>query len=275
MAVDEALLELAASEGVATLRFYQWAEPTLSLGYFQRLDDRHQHAASRDVPLVRRQSGGGAILHDRELTYSIALPNAHPVARQNEQLYTIVHSSAIDLLTATMSQTARNASAPLALAKSPPSPSNSAPANWQLVRFSRDSKRSPPPEPFLCFQRRANGDVVLLHRPAVAESIPEALPNASASWKVLGSAQRRHRGALLQHGSLLLRRSAAAPELPGLQDLVSVPLEYTELAQQFASAIGDRLALNLHPTKLSRNLRRLAEEIETRKYAHPSWTNRR
>ena len=49
MAVDEALLVDAAENGIATLRFYQWSEPTLSLGYFQRYDDRHQHAASRDV----------------------------------------------------------------------------------------------------------------------------------------------------------------------------------------------------------------------------------
>ena len=39
----------AVENGVATLRFYQWSEPTLSLGYFQRYDDREQHAASRDV----------------------------------------------------------------------------------------------------------------------------------------------------------------------------------------------------------------------------------
>ena len=47
MAVDETLLEAAAAEGQCTLRFYQWAEPTLSLGYFQAYADRNQHEASR------------------------------------------------------------------------------------------------------------------------------------------------------------------------------------------------------------------------------------
>src|SRR6188474_2624923 len=74
MAVDEALLETAAISGLATLRFYTWQEPTLSLGYFQSAVDRDHHPDGRDCPLVRRASGGGAIIHDRELTYSIALP---------------------------------------------------------------------------------------------------------------------------------------------------------------------------------------------------------
>ena len=77
MAVDEALLLDAAENGIATLRFYEWSEPTLSLGYFQRYDDRYSHAASRDCAIVRRQTGGGAILHDRELTYSLTLPASH------------------------------------------------------------------------------------------------------------------------------------------------------------------------------------------------------
>ena len=80
MAVDEALLIDAAENGVATLRFYQWSEPTLSLGYFQRYDDRDQHAASRECAVVRRQTGGGAILHDRELTYSL-VASRQPSAR--------------------------------------------------------------------------------------------------------------------------------------------------------------------------------------------------
>jgi len=78
MAVDEALLDAAVEQGVAALRFYQWSEPTLSLGYFQRHADRDSHAASHDCTLVRRQSGGGAILHDRELTYSLTLRQGPP-----------------------------------------------------------------------------------------------------------------------------------------------------------------------------------------------------
>src|SRR3954447_24341632 len=86
MAVDEALLIDAAEHNTAALRFYSWNEPTLSLGYFQNYADRHQHAASLACAVVRRQPGGGAILHDRELTYSLALPTNHPLTKQNEKL---------------------------------------------------------------------------------------------------------------------------------------------------------------------------------------------
>jgi lipoyl(octanoyl) transferase len=78
MAVDEVLLDgVAAGATPPTLRFYQWEPSCLSLGYFQSLDVVNLdgcHALGVDV--VRRPTGGRAILHDRELTYSIALPDA-------------------------------------------------------------------------------------------------------------------------------------------------------------------------------------------------------
>ena len=98
MAVDEALLMDAVENGNATLRFYQWSEPTLSLGYFQRYADREQHAASRNCAVVRRQTGGGAILHDRELTYSLVLPPGHPLAAMRRSLYDAVHQAFIAAL---------------------------------------------------------------------------------------------------------------------------------------------------------------------------------
>ena len=74
MAVDHALLETAAETGAITLRFYEWTPATLSLGYFQPVADRLQHAASAACPIVRRSTGGGAIVHDQELTYSLVAP---------------------------------------------------------------------------------------------------------------------------------------------------------------------------------------------------------
>jgi lipoyl(octanoyl) transferase len=76
MAVDEVLLDgAAAGSAPPTLRFYQWAPPCLSLGYFQAFDVVDVAACRRlGVDIVRRPTGGRAILHDRELTYSVALP---------------------------------------------------------------------------------------------------------------------------------------------------------------------------------------------------------
>ncbi|MGH7320254.1 MAG: lipoate--protein ligase family protein, partial [Candidatus Rokuibacteriota bacterium] len=77
MAVDEALLRARiAGDAPPTVRFFGWVPPTLSLGYGQPLDDRIDLAASRrlGIGLVRRPTGGSAILHespDREVTYSV------------------------------------------------------------------------------------------------------------------------------------------------------------------------------------------------------------
>src|ERR1700736_340121 len=76
MAVDEVLLD-GVAEGSAppTLRFYEWAPPCLSLGYFQPFEVVDVDGCrSLGVDVVRRPTGGRAILHDRELTYSVALP---------------------------------------------------------------------------------------------------------------------------------------------------------------------------------------------------------
>jgi lipoate-protein ligase A len=75
MGLDEALL---ASHGAPpTLRFYTWKPDTLSLGYFQKLSDVAGHEKAR--ALVRRITGGGAIHHVNELTFSITAPAAHPL----------------------------------------------------------------------------------------------------------------------------------------------------------------------------------------------------
>ena len=78
MAVDEAILRgVDSGESSATLRFYRWAEPTISLGYFQKVSEwQGQDEVVSRMAMVRRQSGGGAILHDDELTYSFVLPLA-------------------------------------------------------------------------------------------------------------------------------------------------------------------------------------------------------
>ncbi|HVS17170.1 MAG TPA: hypothetical protein VMT18_01125 [Planctomycetota bacterium] len=77
MGLDEALL---FSRGApVTLRLYTWSPDALSLGYFQALED--VPAAERAAALVRRITGGGAIHHAAELTFSITAPLDHPLYR--------------------------------------------------------------------------------------------------------------------------------------------------------------------------------------------------
>jgi lipoate-protein ligase A len=76
MGLDEALLESAAAGGLPALRFYGWNPPAVSIGYFQKLLETVDVAACRvhGVDVVRRISGGGAVFHQAEITYSIILP---------------------------------------------------------------------------------------------------------------------------------------------------------------------------------------------------------
>lgn len=77
MGVDEALLESAAAGGPASLRLYAWRGAWLSLGYRQALDEeRAQRCAAAGVGVVRRTTGGGAVLHGADLTYAVVAPEA-------------------------------------------------------------------------------------------------------------------------------------------------------------------------------------------------------
>jgi lipoate-protein ligase A len=250
MAVDEALLDAAVQGGAATLRFYQWSEPTLSLGYFQRYDDRLQHAASSACAVVRRQSGGGAILHDRELTYSLTLPPSHPLNRDATALYTAVHEAFIQSLGPGLHST-----------KAP---------QWRLTLNDEKSQLDPCQEPFLCFLRRARGDLLLVARSDISEP-----STGSPTYKILGSAQRRYRGAILQHGSLLVARSPAAPELPGWDDLTGESIPLDELVSDLARGLFGLLGTESPPREIPASIRHMAREIEQVRYSSRSWTQRR
>ncbi len=83
MGLDEAILEsVAARSSPPTLRFYGWTPAAISLGYFQGISEEVDIQACRDsnIDIVRRITGGGAVFHDAELTYSIVIPEGHRLA---------------------------------------------------------------------------------------------------------------------------------------------------------------------------------------------------
>ncbi|MCR9201514.1 MAG: hypothetical protein NXI04_22965 [Planctomycetaceae bacterium] len=200
MRIDAELLDTVSRDpSCCYVRLYRWSEPTISLGYFQKdavLEPRWQ-----GCPVVKRLTGGGAILHDQELTYSIALPAVHPFRSEPVTAYERVHQAMIDVLT--------DLKAPCHM-------------RGDVTAVPREA------EPFLCFLRGDPRDVVM------------------GSDKIIGSAQRRRKGAILQHGSLLLRASKLLPEVPGVFDIspgVSEPV----LTDRLGDAIRD--AITVLPTK--------------------------
>lgn len=86
MAIDLSLLEasLAHDQGAPALRLYRWSRPTLSLGHHQSSLPTHwiRMARSGDIDLVRRPSGGRAVLHGWDLTYALIWPSAAPQRRR-------------------------------------------------------------------------------------------------------------------------------------------------------------------------------------------------
>ncbi len=75
MALDEALLENAATLGAPVLRFYGWTEPAATFGYFQKFAE--VAATTKLRPLIRRPTGGGIVPHDADWTYSFIVPPGH------------------------------------------------------------------------------------------------------------------------------------------------------------------------------------------------------
>jgi lipoate-protein ligase A len=258
MAVDESLLAAAAEKGLCTLRFYGWEEPTLSLGYFQEYADRGRHPASSRCPCVRRPSGGGAILHDRELTYSFAVPPLSSWAKKHLTLYEAFHAALVEVLAA------RDFSAALCPgAKSPfapRKPHSFAERKATLVSAALslgDGNRGDSGQPFLCFERHAPGDVLV------------------GDIKIAGSAQRRFCGAVVQHGSILLDRSAAAPELPGLNDLGGGTSTLDDLANAWLEKLREKLDLEFQPGTLSDGEQRHAIRLAKEKYGADAWNRHR
>lgn len=243
MAVDEALLETVADDQVPTLRIYRWDRPTLSLGYFQSYSDRQSHQPSRDAEVVRRLSGGGAILHDQEITYSLVLPRTQPLAADTHRLYDTVHQAILNWLFELI--TSEDITGKLALCES-------------------QQKTVQQQEPFLCFQRRSSGDVLFVNENLGCDN-----------HKIVGSAQRRRRGGVLQHGSILWAASQTAPELPGFANLTDVKQSLIDAAKSLPMAVMSALQLVGEQERISERIRSNAEEYRDRRYKLPAWTERR
>lgn len=83
MALDEAIsISVRTGSSPPTLRLYGWAAPSVSIGVFQSLDDiHHDYCAAQEIAIVRRPTGGRAILHGDEVTYSFSARNTGMFSR--------------------------------------------------------------------------------------------------------------------------------------------------------------------------------------------------
>jgi lipoate-protein ligase A len=223
MAIDEATLEWAiqSPDSLPTLRWYQWSIPTLSLGYFQSAASVPEPLA--DLPLVRRLTGGGAILHDCELTYSIVFPSG---CWPKESFLDHVADVHDEIRLATRGLT-----------------------------FAGKESHEAAVEPFLCFERRSSLDLV------------------NHAQKIVGSAQRKRTGALLQHGSILLGTSSLTPHLAAAEGANESMIE--KIACDVTQGLLKRW--NLDPISIERTTQEIqqANELADSKYRCATWNRRR
>ena len=158
MALDEALARRARESGVAIARVYGWCRPTLSFGRHQRAAGQYdpELARSRGIDVVRRPTGGRAVLHDREITYCVGAPD--DAMGGLREAYGAINTILVEAL------------------------------RLLGVDARLANPAVPPPRPVAgaCFEEPVTGEI------------------AAGGRKLVGSAQWRADGALLQHGSILI-----------------------------------------------------------------------
>lgn len=205
MAVDEALLRSAEDGGVPTVRFYRWSEPTISMGYNQSLETFHN--LDLNLPIVRRLTGGRAVLHQAELTYSVTSPSGEPPFGSTiEGVYKVISETIVKGLRAL------GVGAEVLKGRS-------------LSRRREESGRGGGGEP-ACFFSPSRYEVLYKGK------------------KLVGSAQRRRKGAFLQHGSILLGVDEELTERvfgPGVADRMAAlgDIDIGETERAIAGSMAD------------------------------------
>jgi lipoyl(octanoyl) transferase len=255
MAVDEAILEsYAATGGLPTVRFYTWSPPAVSLGYGQPVasDIDQLQCQALGIDIVRRPTGGRAVLHDHEVTYSIVIRADDPrVAPGVLAAYLMVSQALIRGLSF------------LGIAA-------------ELLPLRRGIPASAEAVNPACF------------------ATPSSYEVAVGGRKIIGSAQRRLQGVIMQHGSIPIswdldkmgavfgrspsgNRPAASEmayhtSMTSLQEAGGRAYEYGEVVSALTRGITETWGVELIPGELTVAERRLGTHLRGTKYHTASWT---
>ncbi|NDJ54252.1 MAG: lipoate--protein ligase family protein [Chloroflexi bacterium] len=252
MAIDEAISNaVAAGTAPPTLRLYAWEPACLSLGYAQKVHDvDFDRLAAKGWDLVRRPTGGRAILHTDELTYSVVVGDADPRVSGG-----IIQSYQ------------RLSRALLAGLEGLGTPVASDKAEKMARKF-----RGP-----VCFEVPSDYEITALGR------------------KLLGSAQARRRGTVLQHGSLPLygditricdalcfdseearntARDRVAQRAITLESALGFAVDFEEVGAALAASFAQQLNLSLEFGDLAEQEWQDVEELYHSKYGNHDWTLR-
>jgi len=259
MAVDEAILT-AHSEGKVppTVRFYTWNPATLSIGYFQKSEKEidTEEVAKRGIGFVRRPTGGRAVLHDKELTYSVIVSEKHPQMPSSvTEAYKVI---SLGLLYGFQALGLK--------------------AEMVSLASEEEKEKYSSPGSSACFDS-----------PSWYELVVEGK-------KVAGSAQTRQKGVILQHGSILLDMDVellfSLLKFPSdrvkqrmidsfrqkavtINDVSPTPVSLQEAVAAFRKGFASGLGIELVEQGLTDEEWKMAEQLARERYSTHEWNFRR
>lgn len=258
MALDEALLEFhSKGEIPPVIRFYEWNPATLSIGFFQRVRDINLEAVkAQHIGFVRRPTGGRAVLHDSELTYSIIVTEQYPNMPESvTEAYRVLSEG----LLKGFQYLGLNA--------------------YFSIPDTDDKKEAlKRPKSAVCFDA-----------PSWYELVVEGK-------KVAGSAQTRQKGVILQHGAILLdldedkllslfhfpseeAKETMRKQLPekavAINRIAPRRITIEECIEAFKKGFEDALEIEFIPFDLTDEQKEYVKTLEKEKYANDEWNFRR
>ncbi|MDU1046557.1 MAG: biotin/lipoate A/B protein ligase family protein [Staphylococcus epidermidis] len=258
MAMDEALLNFVLRGEIdPVIRFYTWNPATLSIGYFQRLQKEIDidKVKEKGYGLVRRQTGGRGVLHDKELTYSVIVPESHPnMPSTVTEAYKIISQGLLEGFKNLGFET-----------------------YFAIPRSKEERDKLKQPRSSVCFDAPSWYELVVEGR------------------KIAGSAQTRQKGVILQHGSILQdididdlfdmfkfkneRLKAKMKEnfvqkAVAINDISNQHITLNEMENAFEAGFKKGLNIDFKPLELTEKQLEEVQELED-KYRSEAWMYRK
>lgn len=258
MAFDEALLNFVSRGEIdPVIRFYTWNPATLSVGYFQRLTKEIDTAKVKALGygLIRRQTGGRGVLHDKELTYSVIVPESHPnMPSTITEAYRVISEGLLEGFKLLGFD-----------------------AYFAIPRSEEEREKLKQPRSAVCFDAPSWYELVVEGR------------------KIAGSAQVRQKGVILQHGSLLQdvdidelfylfifkndrlkdkMKQAFVDKAVAINDIAERHISIAEMESAFEAGFKKGLDIEFKPLKLTPSQLQEVDELII-KYKSDEWNYRK
>ncbi len=252
MAVDESILEhIGRGESRPTLRLFAWEPPCLSLGQAQPFADIDlARLRARGWELVRRPTGGRAILHTDELTYSVTTACDEPL----------------------MAGSVLESYSRLALALLDAVSNLGLKPEMKEVAAAEHHSTNP-----VCFEVQSSSEITVGGKKLIGSAQARrkdgilqhgSLPLTGDLGRITQALRFDSDGSRQLAAIRLLDRATT------VESVLGRPVSWGEAAAAFESAFAGRLDLHFDRCPLSHNELQRAEELVRNKYAHPSWMER-